>query len=193
MESYDLPTSVSVGGAEREIRSDYRAALDVMRVLSDPELTDGERAFVALSIFYVDADGIARRDMDEAVSRMYWFLGGGEEPSRDRRKKPRLMDWDQDFPLIVGPVNRVLGMEVRSVPYDREANAGGLHWWTFLGAYREIGDCMFAQVVSIRKKRAMGQKLDKADKQFYEGNRELVDLRRKATEAEAALLAEWIT
>jgi hypothetical protein len=93
------------------------------------------------------------------------------------------MDWEQDFPLIVSPVNRSLGFEVRGVEY--------LHWWTFLAAYREIGDCTFAQVVSIRKKKMAGKKLDRAEAQFYADNREIVDLRRLETQAERDIFAEW--
>lgn len=183
MAGYDLPETVEVGGREYAIRSDYRAALDVMQVIADPELTDGERMATALAIFYPDSDGIHVRDLNEAVLRMYWFIGGGEMP--DGRSRPRVMDWDQDFPLIAAPVNRVLGYEVRSVDH--------LHWWTFLAAYREIGECTFAQVVAIRKKRMAGKKLDKQEQRFYAENRDLVDLRRKETEAETRLFEEWTT
>jgi len=94
------------------------------------------------------------------------------------------MDWEQDFPIIAAPVNRVLGFECREVPY--------LHWWTFLAAYNEIGDCLFANVVSIRKKKAQGKKLDKADQAFARENSDLVNFRVKATAAEEAVFEEWI-
>lgn len=183
MAGYDLPTAVTIGGKEYAIRSDYRAVLDVMQVIADPDLTDGERATLALAIFYPESDSMPVRDLQEAIWRMYWFIGGGEES--DGKRRPRVMDWDQDFALIAAPVNHVLGYEVRSVQY--------LHWWTFLAAYREIGDCTFAQVVAIRKKRMAGKKLDKREQQFYSDNRDLVDLKRKETEEEARLFEEWTT
>ncbi len=189
MAGYDLPTEVTVGGTEYAIRSDYRAVLDVMQVIADPDLTDGERATLALAIFYPESDSMPVRDLQEAIWRMYWFIGGGEEP--DGKRRPRVMDWDQDFALIAAPINHVLGYEVRSVPYDYDKNVDGLHWWTFLAAYREIGDCTFAQVVAIRKKRMAGKKLDKREQQFYSDNRDLVDLKRKETEEEAKLFEEW--
>ena len=103
------------------------------------------------------------------------------------------MDWEQDFPYIVAPVNRVLGTEIRAVPYDFKENRGGFHWWSFLAAYREIGgDCTFAQVVSLRDKLARGKTLDKADREWLRRNRALVDFRRKYTKAEDALLKGWI-
>ena len=185
MGGYELPTSATIGGREYDIHSDYRAALDVMRVMADPEISDGERAVTALAVFYPDFEAIPQGDLQDAVNFMYWFVGGGGDGSGKRQKKrPRLMDWQQDFPLLVAPINHVLGYEVRSVEY--------LHWWSFLAAYQEIGDCTFAQVVAIRKKKSQGKKLDKQERQFYSDNRELVDLRVKRTEAEKEILDEWI-
>ena len=49
---YDLPTSLVIGGREYEIRSDYRAALDICAALADPELNDNDKGAVILSIPY---------------------------------------------------------------------------------------------------------------------------------------------
>ena len=38
--SYLLPTTLTVGGIEYAIRSDYRAALDIFAALADPELDE---------------------------------------------------------------------------------------------------------------------------------------------------------
>ena len=182
MSAYDLPTSAEINGAEYAIRSDYRAVLDIIEVMGDSTISDEDRALIALNIFYEDFEHLPVSDFQEAIERMFWFVNGGEE-SKPQGKKPRLMDWRQDFPLIVSPINRVLGYEVRASEY--------LHWWTFLAAYQEIGDCLFAQVVSIRKKRAKGQKLDKQDMQFYRENHRLVDLTTEETDAEKALFDAW--
>lgn len=190
MAGWDFPTSLEVGGVEREIRSDFRAILDVMEVFADETITDEERAFVALSIFYIDFPEIPDECAQEAIDKMTWFVRGGKD--RDEGKNgPRLMDWDQDFHIIVGPVNRVLGYECRAVPYDHVSNVGGLHWWTFLAAFFEIGECYFQQVVGIRAKKAKNQRLDKSDREFYAKHRADIDLRREISDEEAALLAEW--
>lgn len=182
MSAYDLPTSVEVNGAVYAVRSDYRAILDVIGVLGDAGISDEDRTLICLTIFVEDFDEMPVGDFQEAIERMFWFINGGSD-KKQSGKKPKLMDWKQDFPLIVSPVNKVVGYEIRSCEY--------MHWWTFLAAYQEIGDCLFAQVVSIRKKRMQGKKLDKADAQFYRDNRDIVDLHRDVTDAEKALLAEW--
>ena len=94
-----------------------------------------------------------------------------------------MVDWEQDFPYIIAPINRVLGQEIRSVPY--------LHWWTFISAYYEIGDCTFAQIVSIRDKKARGKKLEKAEAEWYKKNQNLVDFRKVYSDTEKDFLKQW--
>ena len=183
MSGYELPTSAIVNGIEYEIRSDYRAILDILQVFADPTITDEDRTIIVMTIFYPDFISMPIDDIERGIEYMQWFVNGGQDQQHGG-KKPKLMDWEQDFPLLVSPINRVLNCEIRAVDY--------LHWWTFLAAYREIGDCLFAQVVSIRKKRMQGKKLDKMDQQFYRENHDLVDLRTVETDEDKAIFDEWM-
>lgn len=178
---YQLPTSAEIGGKRYSIRSDYRAALDILICLTDAELTPMERTMVALDMFYPDMAAIPQEDLQKACDYLVWFLNCGDEG--DNRRRPKLMDWEQDFQYIVAPINRVVGCEVRAVDY--------LHWWTFISAYYEIGDCLFAQIVRIRQLKSKGKKLDKADQEFYRENRRLVDIKIKYTEADELALNKW--
>ncbi len=171
---YTLPTSFAINGTDYAIRSDYRAALDCIEALNDPELSEEEKGVAALYIIYENPEKIKQTDAQEAINRLLWFIGGGSTPGNKQSRK--IMDWTQDFPLIVGAVNRVIGQDVRAMPY--------LHWFTFLAAYMEIGDCFFAQVVRIRDKKARGKKLEKEEQDFYRNNRSVIDFKTKYTEAE---------
>lgn len=177
-----LPTELEVGGGVYGIRWDYRAILDICAAFSDPELDGQDRATVALEIFYPGLEIMPPEDYPEAVERFLWFLNAGVEERGE--PTPPLLDWEQDFPLLVSPVNRVLGREIR--------NAEPLHWWTFLSAYYEIGDCLFAQVIRIRDRQARGKTLDKQDMDFYRRNRALVDRKTRYTERETAVLDRWL-
>lgn len=180
---YDLPTSVEIEGAAYEVRSDYRAALDICAALSDPSLSDGDRALVVLDIFYPGFADMPPEHYQEAIRQCFWFINCGSE-EENRQKAPRLVDWEQDFPYIVAPVNRVCGQEIRAVPY--------MHWWTFVSYYYEIGgDCTFAQIVHIRDKLARGKTLDKSERVWYRQNRRLVDFKTTYTDAEEQLLKDW--
>ena len=179
---YDLPESLTVAGREYAVRWDFRVALDIVAALNDPELNEQERAIVCLLIFYPDFDEIPPENYQEAIKQCIWFLNGGQEETRQDQKPPKLVDWEKDFPYIAAPVNRVLGKDCRSGP---------LHWWTFLSAYYEIGDCTFAQIARIRNLKAKGKRLDKSDQEWYRQNRDLVDVRQTYTQEENDLLKEW--
>lgn len=185
---YGLPTSVEIGGESFAIRYDYRAVLEIFEALNDPELNDQERAYVMLQLFYVDFEALT--NYDAAIAACFWFIDGGEE-FENRKRGPRLVDWTMDFPRIVSPINRVLGYEIRAKMYDPNTNTGGVHWWTFLAAYMEIGDCLFAQIVGIREKKAKGKNLEKSDREFYRKNRDIIDFKTQYTMAEDDILKRW--
>lgn len=178
-----LPTSVELGGEEYEIRSDYREALDICAALSDPDLSDQDKAEAALDIFYPTLSEMPTEHYQEALGRCMWFLNCGEEQEK-QSAGPRLVDWEQDFPRIVAPINRVTGKEIRSLDY--------MHWWTFIAAYYEIGDCTFAQIVRIRDQLARGKKLDKSDREWYRRNKSLVDMKHKYTNQDEEVLKAWL-
>lgn len=177
--NYELPKSVIIGEIEYEIRSDYRAILDICTALSDPELNGREKAYVTLDIFYPAFSEIPQELIQEALEKCFDFIEMG---NRSKRTGPTLMNWEQDFQYIIAPINRAAGTEIRALPY--------MHWWTFLAYYQEIGDCLFAQIVAIRDKRARGKPLDKQEREWYRRNRDIVDLKTKMTQREAEMLAE---
>ena len=108
----------------------------------------------------------------EAAQKAIEFIDMGIR--EDEKARPKIMDWEQDAPIIVTAVNSVLGGEVRS---PRQT-----HWWTFLGAYMEIGESLFSQVLNIRSKKKKGEKLEKWEQKFYAENKALVDLKTQKSE-----------
>lgn len=179
--TYALPTSLDIAGAPYAIYSDYRRVLEIFEMLSDPELSDQDHATLMLEGLFCDFESIPAESYQEAVAQAVWFLDGGI--TRERTGEPVVMDWAQDYPYMIAPVNRIMGCEIRSLAY--------CHWWTFLAAWQEIGDCFFSNLVNIRMKRAKGKKLDKDEQAFYKKNRQAVELKRKYTNAENDLVARW--
>lgn len=180
--TYNLPTSLEVNGTEYAIESDFRRVLDILEIAGDPSFSDTEKAEAMLMGLYKDFDDMPYKDYQEACRRAAWFIDG-DMGGDSGEKGPKLMDWSKDFRYIVAPVNRIMGCDVRGMEY--------CHWWTFLAAWQEIGDCTFAQIVNIRRKKAKGKKLDESEKEFYRRNKKAVDFERVYTEEENALLAEW--
>lgn len=190
MTGYQLPLSVDVAGAERRIRTDYRVILDICAALEDPELNREEKAVVCIGLFFLEPEQIPLDGYPEAVEKCFWFINCGAE--RNQKPGPKLVDWEQDLPYIVAPINRVAGTEIRAIPYDHRTNEGGMHWWTFISYYYEIGgDCVFSQIVRVRDARARG-KLTKEERSWYSRNRELVDFKTRYTDAEEALVDRFL-
>lgn len=175
--AWEFPTSLNIGGADYEIRTDYRAVLDLLTALADPELTDEDEQMTAymqsqviLQIMFPDCDNIPAEHIQEALEKVSEFIDMGIS---DDRKKPKTMDWEQDAPILIPAINKVLNCEIRAQKY--------IHWWTFLGAYMcmEIGESLFGNVIHIRQKKAKGKKLEKWEQDFYKENKSLIDFKQK--------------
>lgn len=182
---YDLPLAVKVGEKEFKIREkcDYRIVLKCIKALKDVNLSEETRVKCALIIFYEDYKNITNSDIKEAIEGMLNVIGYGE--THNDANKPATMDWEHDFKQIAPPISRVLGYSVR----DPEKYT---HYWDFIGAYLEIGDCAFATIMSIRQKRMKGKKLEKYEEEFYQENRKIIELPRILTkEDEDFLNSDW--
>lgn len=169
-----LPHSLTVDGVSYRIRTDYRAALLIFQAYADPELTDMEKAIVCLRTLYCDE---IPRNTEAALEQAAWYLDGGDTVKTNPLPQP-VLDWEQDAPLYFPAVNKVAGYEVRGCKY--------LHWWTFLGYFREIGEGVFSEVVSIRTKKVRGKKLEKYEREFEQEHSELVRIRPRYTDEEQA-------
>lgn len=174
MTPWNLSTSLRVGDVDYPIRTDFRDILYLMQVFADRSYEDDEKGAICLRVLYENWEDIPRERQGEALEAAIEFIDGGMPASGGRQKRPRTVDWEQDGPMILPAVNKVLGQEVRAMPY--------LHWWTFLGAYMEIGESLFSTVLGIRQKKAKGKKLEKYEQEFYKENKGLISLRRKETQ-----------
>ena len=155
--------------------------LDILTAMNDSDILDpgmtedekqAEKVLTMLQILYIDFDRMPPSDWKEASEKACEFIDCGIRD--DGTPKPRLMDWEQDAPIIVPAVNKVCNFDVRFLKY--------MHWWKFFGYYMEIGECMLSTVVSIRDKKRRGKKLEKWEQEFYRNNKKLVDLKTKKIE-----------
>lgn len=173
--AWEFPNSLNIGGIDYEIRTDFRAILDLLNALEDPDLIDEDKQIttymksrVILEIMFPDCDNIPQENIQEALDKVSEFIDMG---IGDDSKKPKIMDWKQDAPIIIPAINKVLNKEIRAEKY--------MHWWTFLGAYMEIGEGLFSNVIHIRQKKAKGKKLEKWELEFYKENKSLIDFQHK--------------
>lgn len=179
-----LPKSLEINGRWYEIRSDYRDIREIMIAMVDVDLSDNERAEVVLTIFYPGLEKMPPGDYQEAINKLLWFINCGTEEKKDSRKQPILVDWEKDFRYMVSPINKVVGTEIRALDY--------MHWWTFKAAWDEMdSECLYAQILRIRNKKAKNKPLDKREAVWYRENRDLVDIMPKYSESEKELFSLW--
>lgn len=192
MTNWDLPLSITIGDKEYEIRNkcDYRVILDVIQAFQDDEPIE-VRAHCCIIIFFEHPEELpdplnikseAEADIvSEILKKISLIINCGSETSSDEPDKPKLMDWEHDFANISVPISRVLGYSVR----DKNNYT---HWYDFIGAYGEIGECYWSQVMNIRSKRMKGKVLDKSEIEFYKNHKQDIDLPNTMMKADQ----EWL-
>ena len=177
-----LPGTLTVGGKEYPIRTDYRNVLQVFEAFQDPELTQEDRWIVSIYLLFEDfscTDDVLQAaqdgfDLGEAMKQISWFISAGQ-PEKQVLEQPTY-NWTQDEQMIFSAVNKVAGKETRELEY--------LHWWTFLGYFNEVGEGTFSFIVGIRHKLNKGKKLEKHEKEFLSHNKELVLMKKPLTKEE---------
>lgn len=175
MSAWELPTSLEVGGNTYEIRSDFRAVLDILDACADPEVEYEAKLVIMVRILYPEWESIPLKDFREAAEKASAFIDAGIKS--DGKEKVRLLDWEKDAPVMVPAINDAAGAEIRSLPY--------LHWWTFLGYYMEIKESsLFSQILHIRQSKASGKRLEKWERKFYEKNKKIIDLETRKERSE---------
>ena len=180
--NFSLPDSLTVSGVSYPIRTDFRVILEILVMLRDPNLTDADRGEALLRMLLLDPPPLDT-PREALISAALEFINPLQAA---RTSAPRnMVDWELDFPLMVAPVNRILGFECRSTEY--------LHWHSFLAAYWEIGpETLFGRVIRIREKLKTGQKLEKWERLFLRKNRPLIVLPSRLSRSEEEILKEWV-
>lgn len=142
-----LPKSVTVNGNEYEIRWEYYIILEILKIYSDKTLSDNERAYFILDLFYEDSIPANTEDALKAVNAFVdgasWDNGYVNEEKSDRR----VMDWDMDAPFIWASMKQ-------TYPFWDFSNA---HWWEFKAAFDALPDtAKINEVIKIRLKEITG-------------------------------------
>ena len=185
--NWDLPYSVTIDGQNFAIENncDYRVVLDCISVYEDTDIDVVTRHQTALLIFYKEPWKIT--NTEEAVRQMIRVIDCESEDVILSQANPntpppeRLMSWCTDFKFIAPAVSRVLGYDVRTPEKFT-------HWWSLMGAYMEIGECAWSTIISIRRKKMHGEKLEPWEQKIYAENKKDIDLPQNLTDEEK----EWL-
>lgn len=179
MDILKLPSSLSLQGQEYAINADWRPCVNIMRMFERTDLSDTEKVLCMVGILY--RDEIPDRLMTEAAEQAVWFLNLGE--AADGKKSAlslgRLFSWEQDLKFIISAVDKSAGFSIRSREF--------YHFWEFVSAFFETGECVFNTIVHQRKLKKTG-KQSKADKEWWAENRDIAELKVELTSDEQEIL-----
>lgn len=177
-----LPSSLNLQGKEYAINADFRPCVSIMQVFERGDLTAEEKIMCMVGILYVD--DIPPHLLEEAATQASWFLNCGEQGGHGNgRDYGRLFSWDQDLRFILAGIEKHTG-SIRSKEF--------FHWWEFVSAFMEVGECVFSTIVHQRKLKKTG-KQTKADKEWWTDNIDIAELQieKELTYAEKVALSEF--
>ena len=179
MDILKLPTSFLLQGREYAINADFRPCVNIMRMFERTDLTDSEKIECMVEIFYKDT--IPYRLVPEAAQKAVWFLNLGDESIDKKQGLPlgRLFSWEQDLKFIISAVDKSAGFSIRSREF--------YHFWEFMSAFFESGECVFNTIVHQRKLKRTG-KQTKADKEWWGENKDIAELKIELTADEQEVL-----
>lgn len=120
-----LPRTVTVGGVEVPIETDFRAGMRFETMLYTPGIAPQARIVQALLLFFGEN---VPRDVAGAYEAALWFFGGGDMEKAKakagaKRKPRRVIDYDGDAALLYSAFLDQYGVDLQDV--ER------LHWWRF--------------------------------------------------------------
>lgn len=176
-----LPISIKIKGREYAIRHDFRPCLDIILMFEDVDLTDAEKVQGMIEILFEEEPPMCEETILEAVKFLDMAIDSGSGNSTG--SNDRLFSWTQDSNYIFSAVDKVLGFSSRRCEY--------LHWWEFMGAFMEIGECTFSTIVYMRKQKKKG-KLTKEEKEYWAENRKMFELQKLYTEEEQAQIDRFL-
>ena len=170
----DLPYTLNVDGIERKINCDFRDVILILNAFNDDELNASEKTKIMLTNLYVD-DWWNFEDIDGAIKSAMWFIDWGKKHA-ENTKSPKLMDWEQDFNLIISAVDKSVktAESCLELPF--------MHWWTFLTKFSERGECQFSTILDLRNKISKGKKLEPYEKTLLKENRDQIILKNKTND-----------
>lgn len=172
---YDLPETVRIGTKDYKINSDWRQVIDIIIMFNNPDLTEYDKMIIGIELLFegFEYDKATSDEAQEAIQLLHKFINGSftTESKDTGTNKPVLVDWEKDLPLIISAINANMGCDIRAYRY--------WHWWSFLSAYAELGECTFATFVRIRQKKAKGKKLEKYEEEIYRENIDRILIKRR--------------
>lgn len=194
----ELPKTVTIGGAEYEIKSDFRTSLLFEMLMDDNTVPDEDKGLQALRLYYPVIPH-KQNEVTEAIDKILWFYRCGKEPNEYMRKKQekqaesgqrqsKIYDVNYDDDYIYAAFIQQYGINLNYVEY--------MHWWEYRALFKALTN--ETEFVKIMEYRGMdiSKDLTQEQKSFYKKMKAIYALPQPKEETErmraieAALLGD---
>lgn len=140
----ELPRSISIGGADYAINTDYRIMADFETKINNIGNSDSE-AFIRIinetaDLLFIEKPQI---DLNELLNGILWYYRCGKEPPKNiSGDKKRCYDYDEDSDYIFAAFMQIYGDDLISAD---------MHWWEFCAKFMGLTDeTEFVKIMQYR-------------------------------------------
>lgn len=171
-----LPTTVTVGGVEYPINTDFRTSILFEQMAVDVDIDDDEK-WEHLLDYYYEGVNITSKNVNGLVEEALKFYRceRGQPQSSDEgcndssnSSSDKIYDFDYDDMYIYSAFFQQYGIDLQDVEY--------LHWWKFKAMFNSLKeDCKFCKILEYRSI-DLAQVQDETQKNHYRKMKELYKL-----------------
>ena len=182
----EVPTTVIIDDVEFEINSDFRISMMFELLINDPELSERERLYQALILYYP----IIPSNLEAAVDKIMWFYKCGKEEQEEnnntnkssgKKTVKKIYDYEHDSEIIFASFMK---------SYNINLQRDNLHWWEFKSLFDNIDeDSKLYNIIEIRSVN-LNQIKDKDKKNYYKKMKDLYKLPDNISKSEKEKLDE---
>lgn len=129
-----FPDSITAGGKQFTVLTDFREWLRFADMLRDDSLSAEERAYLCVMWIEPEPDSVT----EELLAALLSFYRADAlnppkpEPEEPPAPCPPVFDWAFDARYVLGDFRRYYGLDLLTVRY--------LHWWEFLSLFTALPD-----------------------------------------------------
>ena len=174
-----LPTTVTVGGTEYPIDTDFRTSILFEQMAVDVDIEDKDKWRYLLEYYYQDirvTDENVNGLVEEALKFYRCERGQLQSSSESCRSSSsssndKIYDFDYDDMYIYSAFLQQYGIHLQDIEY--------LHWWKFKAMFNSLKeDCKFCKILEYRSV-DLAQIQDEVQKNHYRKMKELYKLPTK--------------
>ena len=172
-----LPDSVEIRGTNYKINSDFRTSILFEMMMQDYELSDEEKIFKTLELYYP----IIPNDINEAINKALWFYQGGKDirsnnSNGNAGKNNKIYSFQHDDEYIYSAFLDQYNIDLQDVE--------NLHWWKFKAMFKALKEDN--EIVKIMGYRAIkiDSKMSNEQKDYYRKMKKLYEIPKSKNEQE---------